>query len=46
MAFLLTALFLSLTRNLDSLDDDSPSNYDEIVRQTVRNYIGTEYKDE
>lgn len=42
--YLLTALFLSLSRNLDALADDSPANYDEMVRQTVRSYIGTEYK--
>ena len=42
--YLLTALFMSLSRNLDSLSDDSPVNYDEMIRQTVRNYIASEYK--
>ncbi len=43
-AYLLTGVFLSLSRNLDALADDSPANYDEVVRQTVRSYVGTEYK--
>ena len=42
--YLLTALFMSLSRNLESLSPESPVNYDEMVRQTVRNYIGTQYK--
>lgn len=42
--YLLTCLFMSLSRNLEALSEDSPSNYDEMVRQTVRSYIGTEYK--
>lgn len=44
MVYLLTALFMSLSRNLEALSSDSPTNYDEMVRHTVRNYIGTEYK--
>lgn len=43
-AYLLMALFMSLSRNLDSLSEDSPANYDEMIRQTVRNYIGTDYR--
>ena len=43
-AYLLTALFVSLSRNLESLSEDSQANYDEMIRQTVRNYIGTQYK--
>ena len=41
--YLLTALFLSLSRNLDALSSESPANYDEMIRQTVRNYISREY---
>jgi len=43
-AYLLTTLFMSLSRNLESLSEDSPANYDEMIRQTVRNYIGTQYR--
>ena len=42
--YLLMALFMSLSRNLESLSTDSPANYSELIRQTVRNYIGTEYR--
>ena len=42
--YLLTALFISLSRNLEALSEDSPVNYDDMIRQTVRNYIATEYK--
>ena len=41
--YLLMALFMSLSRNLGSLSVDSPANYDEMIRQTVRSYIGAEY---
>ena len=43
-AYLLTGLFMSLSRNLEALSEDSPANYDEMVRQAVRTYIGSEYK--
>ena len=42
--YLLTAMFLSLSRNLEALSSASPANYDEMIRQTVRNYIGAEYR--
>ena len=43
-AYLLTVLFMSLSRNLESLSEESPANYEEMIRQTVRNYIGAEYR--
>ena len=43
-AYLLTGLFMSLSRNLEALSADSAANYDEIVRHAVRTYIGSEYK--
>lgn len=44
MVYLLTALFMSLSRNMDALSEDAPINYDETVRQAVRNYVAAEYK--
>lgn len=41
---LMCALFMSLSRNLASLTEASPSNYEEIMRQTICDYIGREYK--
>lgn len=43
-AYLLMVLFMSLSRNLEALSKESPANYEEMIRQTVRNYIGSEYK--
>lgn len=43
-AYLLTGLFMSLSRNLESLSEDSAADYDEIVIHAVRTYIGNEYK--
>ncbi len=43
-ALSLTVLFISLARNLDSLDREGPSNFDEIIRQSVINYIATNYQ--
>lgn len=43
-AYLLMALFMSLSRNLAALSSESPANYDEMIRQSVRSYIGTEYR--
>lgn len=42
--YLLTCLFMSLSRNLETLSAASGANYDELIRQAVRAYIGTEYK--
>ena len=38
------ALFLSLSKNMTSLTEDSPSTYTEILRQTICDYIAREYK--
>ena len=41
----LTMSFLScLSRNLASLSDESPTDFDEVVRQTVIDYITDDYK--
>ena len=41
---IMTALFISLSKNLPALAPDSPTNFDEVIRQTVSNYIGNHYK--
>lgn len=41
---LTTALFLSLSKNMISLSQESPANYCEILRQTICDYIAREYK--
>ncbi|MBR1781167.1 MAG: helix-turn-helix domain-containing protein [Oscillospiraceae bacterium] len=41
---LMCALFMSLSRNLSALTEGSPSNYTEILRQTICDYIGREYR--
>ena len=38
------ALFLSLSKNMTALTEDSPSTYTEILRQTICDYIAREYK--
>ena len=43
-AYLLTALFMSLSRNLDALSRTSPASYNEMIRQTVRSYVDDKYK--
>lgn len=43
-AMLTTALFFALSRNLASLSDKSPTNFDEAIRHATASYIGTHYK--
>ena len=44
LSTLLTAMLLFLARDLDTLAESAPANYDALIRQKVRRYISSEYK--
>lgn len=43
-AYMMCALFVSLSRNLETLTEGSTTNFAEALRQTICDYIATEYK--
>lgn len=43
-AYMMCSLFVALSRNLETLTEDSTTNYTEALRQTVCDYIATEYQ--
>lgn len=43
-AYMMCALFVALSRNLEALTEESSTNYTEVLRQTVCDYVATEYR--